>query len=188
VAGVKRLTDDTFIREQLKELMEADKKEEKKRTVTRLEKEFVRFEREKRNILNAIQKGIAAENFVPALRQLDINIAETKVNVRVARAELQASLSEANIKTAAAALKKEFERFPELPIIDQKAMLARYVQRIEVCMEDGRGWNLSGKNLSVSFQIKGWDGWLYTDTDGECLPFPFARDAGLHRSKLSSTS
>src|SRR5438067_6653942 len=71
----------------------------------------------------------------------------------MASAELNAVLTGSDIETAASKLRRDFARFNDLTLVDKKALLSRYVDRIIV--STNRDVPGREKTMNLNFFVKG---------------------------------
>ena len=130
------LTDKAFIESKLKESMNADAIERTRRAIERAEKEVADLNRQKGNILTAVQKGVGElSDYAAALEKIKIDTAEAAVKIRTLKQELQTASSDGDISKIKAAIIADFASFDLKPMMERKAILTKYIERIDLTFD-----------------------------------------------------
>ena len=141
------LTDEKFVQAKVKESVNSEKINEKRREVETAERTVARLEKEKRNLAAAIRKAPDVDVLVAELRNLETEILAAKERARSAMAELSLSVSDGDVKAIARGLRQEFAGFMQLTRAEQKALLTKYIDRIVVHKDEFAG-------IVLAFQVK----------------------------------
>ena len=97
------------------------------------EKDLAGLERELQAIKHSIRiQAFTAEECKSDLSELRISIAEGQNKVRTLKAELKTALADNDLAAVTEAITRDFANFALKPLIEQKAILRRYVERIDV--------------------------------------------------------
>jgi chromosome segregation ATPase len=110
------LTDPASIDADLKEALNAEARDEKKRSLVRIEQNIAELEDEKRRMLTAIKKGIASiDDFAADMKDCSFRMEQQRSKVAFLQEEINASLSSATLTQMAAQIAAEFATFAYMP-------------------------------------------------------------------------
>jgi DNA invertase Pin-like site-specific DNA recombinase len=141
------MTDEKFVQAKIKEAMDASKTAEKTRELEHAEGMVAKLEKEKRNLAAAMRRAPDVDVLVLELRKVETEIAAAKEKARSATDELSLSVSDGDVKLIARRLRQEFAGFMQLSRPDQKALLAKYIDRIVAHKDEFAG-------IVLAFQVK----------------------------------
>jgi hypothetical protein len=114
------LCDEKFVQAKIKETLSGEKNDEKKRVAEIASRKVAEFDKKKKGIVRALEDGYSPD-LTARLKELGHEILVAKNMARMAEAELSLAITDADLKTIAAKLKKEFGQFATKPLPDQKA-------------------------------------------------------------------
>lgn len=137
-----------FIQARIKEAMSADKTAEKKITVSRIEKDITSLERRKKNLVDAIEQIGLSPDVHGRIKDLDSSIADAKFKLMAAKDELKANLQDSDVDKLAARMSKDFSNFMKMDLPDRKALLATWIERIDLRRDEESGM------VVVAFAVK----------------------------------
>jgi hypothetical protein len=145
--AVLHLTDQKFVEARLKELMSVGQTSERKAEVKRLTSAVADLEKRKRNLV----KAIAAEgddDLIAELKTVNQDLTIARSNLAVATEQYESTISEQDAKSIARDIHREFSGFMQKDRIEQKVILAQYIERIDV------SHNTVTDALVVKFKVK----------------------------------
>jgi hypothetical protein len=144
------LTDADFIQSKLKDSMDTQSIEATKRSIERTEKEVADLNRRKGNILSAVEAGIGdLADYGAAMQKNKVETAEASNKIRILKTELK-TISNSDVAAVEQAMFCDFAGFRTKPMIERKAILSKYVEKIVVTFPRGK----DSDSFDLEFSVK----------------------------------
>jgi len=154
------LTDPALVEANLEEALNTESREEKKRSLVRVEHGIAELEDERRRMLNAIRKGIAKdEDFAADMKDCDFKIGQQKSKAAFLQSEINTSISSATVTKMATRIAAEFASFGSMPFEKKLALTKKYFTKIVVEKDEVRD------ALTLHFTLKPGNPAMYQPTD-----------------------
>lgn len=145
--AVVHLTDPDFVDAALKVTMDTSSVEAKRKAWERAEKTVFDIDKRRKNAEQGGETFGWTDERIARVKTLMVELTQAKLKASQLHAELNATLTDNDRHKMAELLRSEFAGFAMMAVPEQKELLARYIERIDVVRDEFAG-------IIVNFKVK----------------------------------